>query len=121
MTALGMVDSEDQVGRGHGIETDLRSLSQQSSAVDYDAAQQLVQHAQEGRLKRTAEAANLSGYSNGAGYYHLVNAQQNKAPGSEYGLPHLERASSRRVSPESVTDNQYSPSHNTPTMGQVCR
>ena len=120
MTGLRVVEGEGRDGQGPGLDTSLRSLSQQASAIEYDAAQQLVQHAQEGRLKRTADLATLQNYGNSGGFYQLVNADQRERTKAEYDLSQQEH-SSQGVSPESTTDTQYPPVSNSPAMGQMCR
>ena len=98
--------------------------SRHTSEIDYDVAQQLIQHAQEGRVKlgtalqdsaqtRNDDATHRQWESvdrNGSTERDSDERQQSRSPSQRSGALH-----------EPSGDSQNFPLVNVPTMGQVCR
>ncbi|KAL8807910.1 MAG: hypothetical protein Q9182_000376 [Xanthomendoza sp. 2 TL-2023] len=97
-----------------------RTNSRQSSDIEYEIAQQLIQHAQ-GRgdsndLGSTRSASETGPQddleSRGAPHIHQTLGN---------GKPQSERDSRRSPSQDRSSESQYAPLKNPPAMGQVCR
>ncbi|KAL8803884.1 MAG: hypothetical protein Q9200_006046, partial [Gallowayella weberi] len=97
-----------------------RTNSRQSSDIDYEIAQQLIQHAQgrgdSNELGSTPSASEIGPQddleSHGAPHIHQTLSN---------GRPRSERDSRRSPSQDRSSESQYAPLKNPPAMGQVCR
>lgn len=85
----------------------------ESSDVDFEAAEQLLQHSRKGR---ESNGDNVSGSAlEPEASTNLVGSSQDQ------GLGDLENGNENRESQERHTDSQYAPINNQPPLGQVCR
>lgn len=98
----------------------LPALSRHASAVDYDAAQQLIQHSQEGRVNQDDGKSKSS--LNGVGERHEAQGVSNtndSALGEETGFQTAD--ATRSSSLERPSDLSYQVLNKSPALGQTCR
>ncbi|MCJ1250329.1 putative electron transfer flavoprotein subunit [Trapelia coarctata] len=96
--------------------------SRQASEVDYDAAQQLIQHAQEGRVKPDTALRGSAQTRDDATHRHWESMDRNDSAEMDYDERRQTRSPSQRSGAlqETSGDSQNFPLANAPTMGQVC-
>lgn len=94
-----------------------RRLSRQSSDIDYELAQQLIQHSQGRRDTNDGghtASANERGLAEATPSHNQVHTEQNAVNGKS----HYDGNSRRSISHDRVSESQYAPV--TPAMGQEC-
>lgn len=97
--------------------------SRQASEVDYDVAHQLIQHAQEGRVKPDTALRGCTQARDENTPRQWDSTDRNDSAEMDYDRRQQTRSPSQRSGAlqESGGDSQNFPLANAPTMGQVCR
>ena len=110
MTGLLSVEAQERSSQALStLHRPRRLLSRQSSEVDYEAAQQLIKHSQGRRDDTGGDLSNPT--------------MELSAAAKESTKSHMaeDRDLRRSASQELLLETQYSPFHNPPGTGQVCR
>ena len=123
MTGLVTPDAQERVSRGIStLPSSHHVLSQQSSELDYEIAQQLVQHSQEARDGSRGDiitSAKDTRASPTPGINGTNNDEDTITTDHEHDMQ--KRRSPPRSSLQDRSREQYAPLTNAPAMGQVCR
>lgn len=124
MTGLIMIQAQERVSRGaSALPSSHHMLSQQSSELDYEIAQQLVQHSQEARDGSRGDII-TSNKDFGASSNPVIDGTNVHG---DMITEHDDRGFQKTQSPprspmqDRPRDGQYAPLTNAPAMGQVCR
>jgi len=113
----------EAAGPQNGMPSFSQPPSRQASEIDYDVAQQLIQHAQEGRVKSDTALRGLAQARDDSTHRQWESMDRNDNSEMDYDQRQQTRSPSQRSGalPETSGDSQNFPLANTPTMGQVCR
>lgn len=97
-------------------------MQQGTSEVEYDAAQQLIQHAQEGRLKLNGDSRKYGRTVHGTEYSSWEDENKGRyAQSDRIVLQQEQDPSFDQKSQKNVPDSGCGSTNNTPKMGQICR
>lgn len=97
------------------------SLSRQTSELEYDAAQQLLQHAQEGRLNPVEDAPKSHQSIASESYRQWQKIDGNGQASMEFEVRRVDNRTTPMALRELIAETNYGPLHNPPAMGQICR
>ena len=121
MATLRMAEPRVQLPQGLDSSSSLQTLSRHASALDYDAAQQLIQHSQEGRLKHDDATldATLKGAKENGDAQESLNTM---GSGQKGGARLIRESATRGSSQETSSEGAYDGTASKPlALGQVCR
>jgi len=121
----GLQAAAPQNGMPHipGAASFSQPSSRQASEIDYDVAQQLIQHAQEGRVKTDTALQGSTQARDDNAYRQWESTDRNDNSAMDYDQRQQTRSPSQRSGalPETSGDSQNFPLASAPPMGQVCR
>jgi len=123
MTGLEAAGPQNGMPHSTSASSFCQPPSRHASEVDYDAAQQLIQHAQEGRVKSDTALRGSALTRDEATHRQWESMDRNDSVEMDYDERQQTRSPSQRSGAlqETSGDSLNFPLANAPTMGQACR